>query len=259
MAFADLHDLRMHYEVAGPEGAPVVVFSHPLGTDSTMWDAQVVDFAKKYRVVRYDKRGHGKSSSPAGPYTIEQMGNDAIALLDYLKLERVNYCGLSIGGQTGMWLGANAPERLNKLILSNTAVKIGSPAIWNTRIETVQKEGMKSVAATVVERWFTVGYRAKEPDEVSRIQQILEDANVDGYVACCAAVREFDFAAKVAGIRTPTLVLAGKHDPATLAADTRWIAEQIAGAKFVELNASHLSNIEAHERFTAEVRQFLMG
>jgi 3-oxoadipate enol-lactonase len=259
MAFAELRDLRMHYEIAGPEGAPVVVFSHPLGTDSSMWDGQVVDFAKKFRVVRYDKRGHGKSSSPAGPCTIEQMGHDAIALLDYLKLERVHYCGLSIGGQTGMWLGVNAPERLNKLVLSNTAVKIGSPDVWNTRIETVTKNGMKAVAGTVVERWFTLGYRAESPEEVSRIQQILEGANVEGYSACCAAVRDFDFREKVGGIRTPTLVIAGKHDPATPAADTRWIAEQIAGSKFVELNASHLSNIEARERFTAEVRQFLIG
>ncbi len=259
MAYAQLNDLRMHYEIAGPVPAPVLVFSHPLGTDLSMWDGQVADFAKKFCVVRYDKRGHGQSSSPAGPYSIEQMGRDALALLDFLKLDRVHYCGLSIGGQTGMWLGVNAPDRLNKLLLSNTAVKIGNADGWNTRIETVRKDGMKAVAATVVERWFTLGYRAEVPEEVSRIQQILENANVEGYAACCAAVRDFDYREKVSGIRTPALVIAGKHDPATPSQDTRWIANQIPGSKFVELNASHLSNIEARERFTAEVRQFLTG
>ncbi len=257
MAFAALKDLRMHYEVAGPVGAPVLVFSNSLGTDLSMWDVQAVEFAKKYRVVRYDKRGHGQSSSPAPPYTIEVLGRDVVGLLDFLEFDRVHFCGLSIGGQTGMWLGVNAARRLNKLVLSNTAAKIGTTDGWNTRIETVKTSGMKSVAATVVERWFTVGFRAEEPAEVSRIQRVLENANVQGYAGCCAAVRDFDYREKVSAIRTPTMAIAGTHDPATPPADTRWVADQIAGSRFVELNASHLSNIEAHERFSAELGAFL--
>jgi 3-oxoadipate enol-lactonase len=257
MAFAELKDLRMHYEVAGPVGAPVLVFSNSLGTDLSMWDVQAVEFAKKYRVVRYDKRGHGQSSSPAGPYTIEMLGRDVVGLLDFLEFDRVHFCGLSIGGQTGMWLGVNAAQRLNKLVLSNTAAKIGTTDGWNVRIETVSTSGMKSVAATVVERWFTVGFRAEEPAEVSRIQRVLENANVRGYAGCCAAVRDFDYREKVGEIRTSTMAIAGAHDPATPPGDTRWVADRIAGSRFVELNASHLSNIEAHERFSAELGAFL--
>jgi 3-oxoadipate enol-lactonase len=233
------------------------LFSNSLGTDLSMWDVQAVEFAKKYRVVRYDKRGHGQSSSPAGPYTIEMLGRDVVGLLDFLEFDRVHFCGLSIGGQTGMWLGVNAAQRLNKLVLSNTAAKIGTTDGWNVRIETVSTSGMKSVAATVVERWFTVGFRAEEPAEVSRIQRVLENANVRGYAGCCAAVRDFDYREKVGEIRTSTMAIAGAHDPATPPGDTRWVADRIAGSRFVELNASHLSNIEAHERFSAELGAFL--
>ncbi len=257
MPFAELRNVRIHYEVAGPEKAPVLVFSNSLGTDLTLWDAQMPEIAKKFRVLRYDKRGHGQSSAPAGPYTIEQLGRDALALLDFLRLDRVHFCGLSIGGQTGMWLGLNAAERLNKLLLSNTAAKIGTPEIWNPRIEAVRKGGVKVIATAVIERWFTAGFRAKEPSEVSRIQRVLENADTEGYIGCCAAVRDFDCREKLGAIRTPALVIAGAHDPATPAADGRWAAEQIPGARYVELDAAHLSNIEARERFTAEVSQFL--
>ena len=257
MSFVELNGVRIHYELAGPENAPVLVFSNSLGTDLSMWDAQMPEVTKKFRVLRYDKRGHGQSSAPAGLYTIEQLGSDALALLDFLRLDKVHFCGLSIGGQTGMWLGLNAAERLNKLMLCNTAAKIGTPEIWNPRIEAVRKGGTKVVAPAVIERWFTAGFRAKEPDEVSRIQRVLENADTEGYVGCCAAVRDFDCREELGGIRTPTLVIAGTHDPATPAADGRWAAKQIPGARYVELDAAHLSNIEARERFTQEISQFL--
>jgi 3-oxoadipate enol-lactonase len=257
MAFAELNGLRMRYEWSGPESGPVLVFSHPLGTDLTMWDGQATDFGKKFRVLRYDKRGHGGSSSPAGPYTIEQMARDAVALLDYLHLDKVNYCGLSIGGQTGMWLGANAPERLNKLILSNTAAKIGNDDGWNTRIDAVRKGGVKSVSKVVIDRWFTPDFQAKTPAEIEKIRNVFERSNDAGYIASCEAVKAFDFREKVAALRVPTLVIAGTHDPATTPVDTRFVADRIAGSKFVELNASHLSNIEQREKYSAAVAQFL--
>ena len=257
MPFADLKDARIHYELEGSVEAPVLVFANPLGTDLTMWDAQAAEMAKRFRVLRYDKRGHGQSSAPAGPYSIETLARDALALLDFLHFDQVDFCGLSIGGQTGMWLGAHAPERMKKLILSNTAVKIGTHDGWNQRIDTVRKEGMKVVAATVIEKWFTPGFRAKEPDSVSRIQRALENVNPEGYAACCAAVRDFDGREKLGGIRNPTLLIAGTHDLATTAAEGRWIANQVSGSKFVELDAAHLSNIEARDTFTAEMRKFL--
>jgi 3-oxoadipate enol-lactonase len=257
MAFAELNGLRIRYELSGFESGPVLVFSHPLGTDLTMWDGQATDFGKKFRVLRYDKRGHGSSSSPAGPYTIEQMARDAVALLDYLHLDKVNYCGLSIGGQTGMWLGANAPERLNKLILSNTAAKIGNDDGWNTRIDAVRKGGVKSVSKVVIDRWFTPDFQAKAPAEIEKIRNVFERSNDAGYIASCEAVKAFDFREKVAALRVPTLVIAGTHDPATTPVDTRFVADRIAGSKFVELNASHLSNIEQREKYSAAVAQFL--
>src|SRR6201996_4715924 len=238
MAFAELSGFRVRDELSGLESGPVLVFSHPLGTDLTMWDGQAADFAKKFRVLRYDKRGHGGSSSPAGPYTIEQMGLDAVALLDFLKLDKVNYCGLSIGGQTGMWLGVNAPERLNKLVLSNTAAKIGNDGGWNAGIDAVTKDGVKSVSKVVIDRWFTPEFQAKAPAEIEKIRAVFERSDAAGYVACCAAVKTFDFREKVDGVRVPTLVIAGTHDPATTPTDTKFVADRIAGAKFVELSAS---------------------
>jgi 3-oxoadipate enol-lactonase len=257
MAFAELNGLRMRFEWSGLETGPVLVFSHPLGTDLTMWDGQAADFAKEFRVLRYDKRGHGGSSSPAGPYTIEQMGRDAVALLDYLKLDKVIYCGLSIGGQTGMWLGANAPERLNKLVLSNTAAKIGNDDGWNTRIDAVAKGGVKSVSKVVIDRWFTPEFQAKAPAEIEKIRNVFERSDATGYIACCQAVKAFDFREKVGGVRVPTLVIAGMHDPATTPIDTKFVADRIAASKFVELNASHLSNIEQREKYSAAVAEFL--
>jgi 3-oxoadipate enol-lactonase len=257
MAFAELKDVRMRYEVAGPEGAPALMFSNPLGSDLSVWDAQAVEFAKKYRVVRYDKRGHGQSSAPPGPYTIELLSRDELALLDFLKIDKAHYCGLSIGGQTGMWLGVNAPERLNKLVLSNTGARIGTAEGWNKRIDAVRNGGTKAVADTVIERWFTFDFRTSEPLEVSRVRRSLERADTGGYVACCEALREFDYREKVRAIRVPTLVIAGTHDPAATPQDGRYLAEHIAGARFVELDASHISNIEAREPFTAELGAFL--
>jgi 3-oxoadipate enol-lactonase len=257
MAFAELNDVRIHYELAGPAHAPVLMFSNSLGTNLSMWDAQVSEVTKKFRVLRYDKRGHGQSSVPPTPYTIEQLGRDAAALLDFLKLDTVHFCGLSIGGQTGMWLGIHAPRRLKKLVLCNTGAKIGSPETWKPRIDAVRKGGLKAISDAVIERWFTAGFRAKEPATISKIQQALESTNPEGYAGCCAAVRDFDCREKLGGIPTPTLVIAGAHDPATPPADGRFVAEKIPAARYVELNAAHLSNLEDRDRFTAEVVNFL--
>ena len=257
MAFAELNGLRMRYEFSGLESGPGLGFSHPLGTDLTMWDGQAADFGKKFRVLRYDKRGHGGSSSPAGPYTIEQMGRDAVGLLDFLKLDKVNYCGLSIGGQTGMWLGLNAPERLNRLILSNTAAKIGNDDGWNARIDAVTEGGVKSVSKVVIDRWFTPEFQAKVTSEIEKIRNVFERSDAAGYVASCQAVKAFDFREKVGGVRVPTLVIAGTHDPATTPIDTKFVADRIAGSRFVELNASHLSNVEQREKYSAAVAEFL--
>jgi len=257
MPFVKSGEAQIHYELEGPGGSPVLVFSNSLGTDYSLWDPQAHEFQNKLRLLRYDSRGHGQSSSTPGPYYVEQLAKDVIAILDALQLDRVNFCGLSLGGMIGMWLGANAPKRLNKLALCNTGAKIGTLENWNTRIETVRKNGMKSVSSGVLERWFTPVFREKAPGQVSNIRSILEALKPDGYAACCAAVRDFDFREELSSIRVPTLVIAGAYDPATPPADGRFLADHITGARYVELNAAHLSNIEDQDRFNTELAAFL--
>jgi 3-oxoadipate enol-lactonase len=259
MPFAQLPDVLIHYELAGPASAPVLVFSNSLGATLSMWDPQLPALQKQFRVLRYDTRGHGQSSVMPGPYAIEQLARDVLALLDALKLDRVYFCGLSMGGQTGMWLALNAATRLYKLILCDTAAKIGTPEVWNSRIEAVQKGGMKAISTAVMERWFSASYRANSPEVVATIKLTIESQNPDGYIANCAAVRDFDARETIAAITVPTLVIAGTHDAATTPSDGHYLADRIAGAHYVELDAAHLSNLEDSARFISEVSTFLLS
>lgn len=259
MGFANLPDGQLHYEWSGPESAPVLVFSNSLGTTFRMWDAQLGEFTKYFRVLRYDTRGHGESSASPGPYTIAQLSWDVVRLMDTLRLDRVCFCGLSVGGMTGMFLGANAPNRFHKIVLCNTAAKIGTDQTWNARIEAVKRDGMKSVAAGVIERWFTPRYRNSHPDEAARARRMLEESNVEGYVASCAAVRDTDHRLSLESMHVPVLVVAGTDDPVTTPSDGQFLANHIPKAKYVELSAAHLSNIEAKENFNREVLDFLRG
>jgi 3-oxoadipate enol-lactonase len=259
MPCVELKELRINYALEGRSGAAVLVLSNSLGTNYSMWDPQVPEFLKTLRVLRYDTRGHGQSSVTPGPYSIEQLGKDVLGLADAVGVKRFHFCGLSMGGMIGMWLAANAPDRVNKLVLCNTAAKIGNAETWNARIDAIRKDGMKPMAAAVVERWFTPVFREKDRTTVARTQKMLEEANAEGYAANCAAVRDFDFRERLGETRKTTLVISGKHDPATTPADRRFLAEHIAGARYVELNAAHLSNIEDGERFTEEVSTFLNG
>lgn len=257
MPFAQLNDVLLHYEFDGPADAPVVVFSNSLGATLSMWDPQMRTFRNQFRVLRYDTRGHGQSSATPGPYNIEQLARDVLNLFKLLKLDRVHFCGLSMGGMTGMWLALNAPQVLHKLVLCNTAAKIGDAAGWNSRIEAIRNGGMKSVSSAVIERWFSSSFRSSSPDVTTSTQRMLESADLDGYIANCAAVRDFDARETISGIRLPTLVVAGTHDPATTPAEGRFLADKIPGARYLELNAAHLSNIESQTQFNVEVLGFL--
>lgn len=259
MPFAKLPDIQIYYEWAGAEDKPVLVFSNSLGTNLHMWAPQVNEFKKHFQLLRYDKRGHGQSGAPSGPYSIEQLGWDVVRLLDVLKLDRAHFCGLSIGGMTGMWLGANAPKRFHKIALCNTAPKFGTAGTWNTRIQTVRSGGMKVIAGGVLERWLTPGFRALHPDDTQAILAMLESANPQGYIACCEAVRDADMGQTLGAIRVPCLVLAGTHDTSATVADSHFLAERIPGAQYAEVAAAHLSNIEARDDFNRHVMQFLLG
>jgi 3-oxoadipate enol-lactonase len=257
MPFAQLKDVRMHYDLAGPAKGPVLVFSNSLGANLSMWDPQMPELQKRFGTLRYDTRGHGQSSVTPGPYSIEKLARDVLAMLDELHLDRVYFCGLSMGGQTGMWLALNAPTRLHKLVLCNTAAKIGTPEMWNARIEAVRKGGMKSVSAAIMDRWLSADYRAKSPDVAATTQRMLESVDPEGYVANCAAVRDFDARETIAAIHISTLVISGTNDSATTPEDGGYLTKRIGGAHYVELSAAHISNIEDRDRFNSEIISFL--
>lgn len=259
MPFANLPDVKIHYELAGAESFPVLLFSNSLGTSLTMWNGQLETFARYFRILRYDTRGHGQSGVTPGPYNMEQLSWDVVRLLDVLQLDRVYFCGLSMGGTTGMFLGANAPKRFQKLVLCNTAAKFGPPNPWNTRIEKVKSGGMKAVASMVLERWLTPEYRSAHPEEAQSVLAMLESANPEGYVACCAAVRDADMQIHLKSISVRSLVVAGTFDPAATPEVGQQLTQSIPGASYIELSASHLSNIEARDEFNRQVLQFLLA
>jgi 3-oxoadipate enol-lactonase len=257
MPFADLPNVRLHYSFTGPAAAPALILSNSLGSNFSMWDAQAPTFEKQFRLLRYDMRGHGQSSAPPPPYAVPDLARDILALADSLNIVRFHFCGLSIGGMIGMTLALQAPDRLHKLVLCNTAPKIGTLEFWNTRIQTVQCKGMKEVASAVTARWFTPAFQQSSPDKVTSAIRVLESLDPQGYVGGCTAVRDFDFRESASHLRIQTLVVSGTHDPAATPADGRFLAEHIPGARYVELNTSHLSNIEAPAQFNEAVLSFL--
>jgi 3-oxoadipate enol-lactonase len=259
MPFAEVSGGRIHNRIDGDPAAPELVLSHSVGADLFMWDRLVAALGRPFQVLRYDSRGHGRSLVTSGPYSIERLARDVVSLLDRLEIARVHFCGLSLGGMVGMWLGAHEPARVDRLILANTAAQLGPPEAWDARMEGVRRGGMASIADRVIERWFTPAFRGSGPADVDAARQALLTTPPDGYIACCAAIRDMDLRDELASIRAPALVIAGRHDPATTPADCRLIADAIPGAHLIELSAAHLSNIEAAEAFNAAVLGFLLG
>ncbi|WP_202210328.1 3-oxoadipate enol-lactonase [Pseudomonas paraversuta] len=251
---------ELNYRLDGPQGAPVLVLSNSLGTDLGMWDAQIPAFTEHFQVLRYDTRGHGQSLVSEGPYSIEQLGRDVLALLDALHIERAHFCGLSMGGLIGQWLGIHAGERLNKLVVCNTAANIGEPSVWNPRIEMVLRDGPAAMAGlrdASIARWFTADYAQAHPEQVKRITDMLAATSPQGYAANCAAVRDADFRDQLAAIKVPTLVIAGTEDAVTPPSGSHFIQEQVAGAQYAEFHAAHLSNVQAGDAFSQRVLAFL--
>lgn len=251
-----------HYEFDGPphgaaNHAPVLVLSHSLGATLDLWAAQHAAFSPHLRVLRYDTRGHGGSVVSAGPYTLAQLGQDVIGLLDALALERVHFCGLSLGGLTGQWLALNAPQRLQRLVITNSGARLGTAQAWQERARQVRSAGMAEVAETGPARWFTPAFRAAEPQQVAERAAEMRRTAPQGYAGGCEAIAAADLRASLRAIVVPTLVVAGRHDPVATLADGRFLQQHIAGARSVELEASHLSNIEAPEAFNAAVLAFL--
>lgn len=257
MPLVDAGGIRLHYELAGPETAPVVVFANSLGADLGMWEPQVAALAGRFRVLRFDMRGHGRSDVPAGPYRLDGLALDVVALLDALGIDRVNFCGLSLGGAVGQWLGIHRPERLRSLVLCATACRFGPASAWDERIALVQRGGVEAVADAVVARWLTEGFRARRPGEAARLRAMLCATPAAGYAAAAAAVRDADLCGELHRIAVPTLLVAGGDDPATPPARLEELRARIARAELVVLEAAHILNLEAAESFNRALLAFL--
>ena len=261
MAQLELAEGELNYTLQGPADKPVLVLSNSLGTNLHMWDSQVAAFTEHFQVLRYDTRGHGQSLVSPGTYSIEQLGADVLALLDALQLNKVHFCGLSMGGLIGQWLGINAGERLHKLVICNTAAKIGTQDVWNPRIEMVLGQGEQAMVAlrdASIARWFTPAFAEANPSETQRVTDMLAATSPQGYAANCAAVRDADFRERLGAIKVPLLVIAGTEDAVTTPADARFIQSQVASAEYAEFTAAHLSNVEVGAPFSDRVIEFLL-
>ena len=248
----------IYVEVEGRDEAPALILSNSLGTNLRMWDDQAPEFAKHFRLVRYDRRGHGQSGVPQGPYSMERFGRDVLDIADALDIETFNWCGLSMGGMVGQWLGANAPDRVEKLVLSNTNSFYPDKAAWNDRIKFVTEKGLAAMVDTNMQRWFTEGFRKRAPQTVDRMRDIFVTTKIPGYVACCQAIAAMDFRDSNTNIEAPTMVIVGSQDVATPPTAGETIRQQIKGAEIVSLEAAHISNMEQPEAYTKAVLNFLL-
>jgi 3-oxoadipate enol-lactonase len=244
--------VELNHRINGPHDAPVVVLSNSLGASMEMWASQVPALSVGFRVLRYDQRGHGASSVPPGPYAIADLGHDVLHLLDLNGIERAHFCGLSLGGATGMWLAANAPERIDRMVLLCTSARFGTPEMWAERAAQVREQGTESVADAGIERWFTDGFRESQPAVVARFRAMIASQPDDGYAELCGVLERLDLRGDLPHISTPTLVIAGAQDPATPPdLDAKLIAESIRGARLEVLDpAAHLANVERAEEVT---------
>jgi 3-oxoadipate enol-lactonase len=249
----------IHVEVEGPQHAPVLMLSNSLGTNLHMWDEKVAAGTRHFRLVRYDRRGHGKSSVPKGPYSMERLGKDVLAVLDGLGIARINWCGLSMGGMVGQWLGANAAGRIDKLILSNTSCYFPDKAMWDGRIKRVREKGLAGMVDANMERWFTKEFRERATKPMQKMREMFVATDMEGYIGCGEAIRDMDHRPLLAKIAAPTLVIAGRLDPATPLEGNEFIRAHIPGAKIAVLEAAHIANMEQPQAYADTVLGFLLG
>lgn len=253
----EANGISLNYCLDGPENAPVLMLSNSLGTNLHMWDWQQDAFARAFRLLRYDSRGHGRSDAPEGPYSIEMLGRDALGLLDALGIEKASFCGLSKGGMVGQWLGAHAGERLERLVLCNTSAHLPPPELWEERIAAVLSGGMAPVVQGVVDRWFTPAFQQSHAGDVDKVREMILATPPAGYAACCMAIRDMDQRGDLGRIAVPTLIIVGANDPATPPSLGEALHAGISGSTLAALDAAHLSNIEDAANFTETVLAFL--
>jgi 3-oxoadipate enol-lactonase len=248
---------RLRYEIDGNPAGPPVLFSNSLGTTCELWNPQLEALSPTFRIIRYDTRGHGSSEVPDGPYTIETLGLDAIAILDATEVKQTHLCGLSLGGLTAMWLGVHRPDRVRSVTLVSTAARIGNAMMWEERIVQVQTSGVESLADAAMGRWFSESFRASHPDVVAIYHRMLSETPAPGYAACCAAIRDTDLRSAIARISAPALIIAGHHDPVTPPADAEVMHERIPDSGVSLLDAAHILNVERAAAFNDLLNTFI--
>lgn len=250
--------MTLHHVISGPEDAPTLLLGGSLGTRLAMWDGQM-PLASRFRLLRFDHRGHGGSSVPPGPYEIADLGEDVLALLDALSLERASYCGISLGGMVGMWLAANAPERIDRLVLLCTSAHMPPPSMWRERAEAVRRaRSVEPVADGALQRWLTPEFAARHPDVRAWLRSMLVDTSPDGYASCCEAIERMDLRTSLGRITAATLVVSGSDDPSTPIEHQRLIAESISGARHETVaEAAHLAAVEQPEAVNELIQEHL--
>ena len=259
MPLINVNGIRQYYRLDGKENCPVIVLSHSLGCDHTMWDAQSDALSPHFRVLRYDTRGHGATDAPVGEYTLDGLAADALALLDALGMQQVIWCGLSMGGMIGQLIAAKSVQRFSRLILANTSPKVDSAAM-DTRRRTVLEKGMAEIVDAVMGRFFMPSTIASGNPAAAGTRRVFLATNPAGYAGCCAAIRDMDNRPLLASIHTPTLIIGGDHDPSTpWAGHGDILARDIPNAKVIMLPTAHLSNIEQPGAFSAALSDFLKG
>jgi 3-oxoadipate enol-lactonase / 4-carboxymuconolactone decarboxylase len=259
LPFANCNDARLFYRLEGMPGKAVLVFSNSIGTDHAMWAPQVPDLLAHFQVLRYDTRGHGASEVTKGEYSIELLGRDVLGLVDSLGIPKFSFCGLSLGGAIGQWLGLNAADRVTSLVLANTSAKFGERNSWETRIKMVREGGMAAVVDMAMQRFFSPQTLAHSNAQASAVRSVLVGTDPVGYVACCAALRDFDSRSMLRNVHVPTLVISGDRDIATpWAGNGEVLAREIPHARSLQLPAAHLSNLERPRSFLAALFEFLL-
>jgi 3-oxoadipate enol-lactonase len=251
--------IEINYQIDGPEGAPWLVFSNSLATSTAMWDDQAAALKDKFRVLRYDQRGHGGTEAPAGRYRFDTLLEDALALLDALSIKKTHFAGLSMGGATALGLAQKHPERFDRIIVSDSPCQSTpqSTQQWEERIVVAQKDGIAALVEPTIARWFPAETVAQNPPQVDKVRAMIRNTPVNGFIGCAAALADHDYASAVASVKRPVLFVVGEKDGATPIA-MRKLSDKLPGSRFVELpGAGHISNMDRPAEFTRAVAEFL--
>jgi 3-oxoadipate enol-lactonase / 4-carboxymuconolactone decarboxylase len=259
MPFISIDGTPLFYRLEGADDLPTLVLAHSIGSDHSLWQPQLADLLRFFRVLRFDVRGHGASGVTEGDYSLDLLAADVLALVEALGIERFAYCGLSLGGMIGQRLALKAPERLAHLVLANTSSFTGDPSLWETRRRAVLEKGMGAIVEGALERSFSAGLRGAGDSRVATVRRLLLGTDPVGYAGCCAVIRDLDLRDALGSIAVPTLVIAGDRDiPMPWAGHSDLLAERIPGARVVRLDAAHLSNLERPRDFLAALLGFLL-